>query len=916
MGKFFKKGIRKGFSIVASVVLLFNSILPTVPVFAGSGDPELNHTDDTWEWIYVYDKATWDAAYSNWWLAEYYEAHSDEDLWCNEDNRAANYNDRLYKGTFNETNVERASVAWVKEGVQSVTIAESTYYAPIFYGFDSRDLELFTTQDLDVSAGIFKITNIKYKDTCVPAWSWALNAPESTLPWIVVKFKDNYKWTVKFNYSDWDLLAYPWIDKWNDWTKKTWANSDWWVASLSKEFEKNEFKLSANGFHIDKFSAELVPGNTLTVHYEYSDHTPAAEDYTWDLLSWFDYSITSPVIEWYTASQTTVSGIMWNTAKEITVTYTPIEYEISWTYRGSNGEWKTTTWDRAYWVDPVEPEDVVKDLISTASTWYTFTWWSPLTGAVTEATWYTAQYSEEATKYLITFYDDDWTTELTWINFAYWTMPSYTPKKTNFTLSWWNPALVEVTEATWYTAIWESMYTWSTDEDLWDIKRVEVSAGTTAQTVSEGVKAIPQDVEIVSEWSWTNLTWQVIIQQKINADALNAEWTTEWSVESELTSDFVADTGMVADMQWVIDIQLIYLDADWNPSNLWKVNFNQPVAIKIPVKWTNPVKVRVKHTWETSYGTGWLTLDPNATCNTTDWTVVEADKAYTGWDISVSNNMVIIYTCSASSFVAFTEAPKPEPSTNRSSWGGGSSRSKATTETNTWSVATWATEWTEVTNPEENTNEEEANKPMTEWEAIAIFWDEQIAAYKWALENGITTMKTVEEARLDQPLTRAELAKMMVVYMEKVLDTDVARTNVAVEYKDVDKLLWDLYNYIQYAYNYKIMWINADGTPIEYFNPNGIVTRWEYATVFSRVLFGSRFNKEWADFYTNHLEALKAAWILKDTTPTMQEIRWWVMLMMYRSSQNTEKIQKVAAAAEKAAVAPVEEAAAAPEASN
>jgi hypothetical protein len=37
------------------------------------------------------------------------------------------------------------------------------------------------------------------------------------------------------------------------------------------------------------------------------------------------------------------------------------------------------------------------------------------------------------------------------------------------------------------------------------------------------------------------------------------------------------------------------------------------------------------------------------------------------------------------------------------------------------------------------------------------------------LEKGITTMDTVEKARLDQPLTRAELAKMMVVYMEKVM---------------------------------------------------------------------------------------------------------------------------------------------------
>ncbi|MBR7037539.1 hypothetical protein IKI14_07030 [bacterium] len=62
--------------------------------------------------------------------------------------------------------------------------------------------------------------------------------------------------------------------------------------------------------------------------------------------------------------------------------------------------------------------------------------------------------------------------------------------------------------------------------------------------------------------------------------------------------------------------------------------------------------------------------------------------------------------------------------------------------------------------------------PMTEAQAVAKFGQEQIDAYKWALENGITTMKTVEDARLDEPLTRAELAKMMVVYIQKVLKKD------------------------------------------------------------------------------------------------------------------------------------------------
>ena len=113
---------------------------------------------------------------------------------------------------------------------------------------------------------------------------------------------------------------------------------------------------------------------------------------------------------------------------------------------------------------------------------------------------------------------------------------------------------------------------------------------------------------------------------------------------------------------------------------------------------------------------------------------------------------------------------------------------------------------------------------MSDAEAVAKFGQEQIDAYKWALENGITTMKTVEDARLDEPLTRAELAKMMVVYIQKVVQKDPIVTG-DVSYSDVSEELGDLYGYIKLAYQYQIMGINADGTPIELFNPHGIVSR-------------------------------------------------------------------------------------------
>ena len=225
-------------------------------------------------------------------------------------------------------------------------------------------------------------------------------------------------------------------------------------------------------------------------------------------------------------------------------------------------------------------------------------------------------------------------------------------------------------------------------------------------------------------------------------------------------------------------------------------------------------------------------------------------------------------------------------------------------ETTAAEVATWdtaeavsettATETTDSDKVEstETTGAEE-NTPTVDDSAKSKYSEEQVAAYEWALENGITTINDIEKARLTDGLTRAELAKMMSQYMTKVMwKTPVDAEKV--EYADVNESLGDLADYIQTAYAYKIMWINADGTPIKKFNPRGKVTRAEYATVFSRVLFGDKYNKSEWNYYENHLNALKEAEILTNTTPTIQEVRGWVMLMMYRSSQNGEAIEKVA----------------------
>jgi hypothetical protein len=143
---------------------------------------------------------------------------------------------------------------------------------------------------------------------------------------------------------------------------------------------------------------------------------------------------------------------------------------------------------------------------------------------------------------------------------------------------------------------------------------------------------------------------------------------------------------------------------------------------------------------------------------------------------------------------------------------------------------------------------------------------------------------TIEKADLDGLITREQLAKMMVIYMSKVLWKRPV-TNKTAKYRDVspEKRWKEMANYIQLAYQYQIMWIHANWKPLRYFNPSWKVSRAEFATVLSRVLFWDTYNQDWSKYYEKHIKILEKNGILNNTDPTIKEHRWWVMLMLKRS---------------------------------
>ena len=171
------------------------------------------------------------------------------------------------------------------------------------------------------------------------------------------------------------------------------------------------------------------------------------------------------------------------------------------------------------------------------------------------------------------------------------------------------------------------------------------------------------------------------------------------------------------------------------------------------------------------------------------------------------------------------------------------------------------------------------------------FASEQNDAYLWACQHNITTIRTIQEVRLDQPLTRAELAKIMSVYAMKEYHLKPLRA-AAVNYKDVNTDLGDLADYIQLAYQLQIMGIDADGTPIQAFEPHKLVSRAEFATVLSRVIWGNKHNISGEDRYSAHLQALKKYEIITSDVPAnWWELRGRALLMLHRTVKPSIEIK-------------------------
>lgn len=150
-------------------------------------------------------------------------------------------------------------------------------------------------------------------------------------------------------------------------------------------------------------------------------------------------------------------------------------------------------------------------------------------------------------------------------------------------------------------------------------------------------------------------------------------------------------------------------------------------------------------------------------------------------------------------------------------------------------------------------------------------------AYLRGFANGITTMNTIQKANMTWSLIRSHMAKMISNFAIS-LGWLTPNTGASCTFSDIANQSTEMKFYIKLACQLGLM-----GQDISKFDPSSVVTRAQFGTILSRVIWGNRY--EWGvKYYTNHLAALKNVGIMtKIENPTEKEIRGYVMIMMKRT---------------------------------
>ena len=429
----------------------------------------------------------------------------------------------------------------------------------------------------------------------------------------------------------------------------------------------------------------------------------------------------------------------------------------------------------------------------------------------------------------------------------------------------------------------------SYDDGVWWTWEFKYTADTTWVVAWSGMSA-PTRAGYIFDW-WTNASWDIIDTvtfPEMDGQTLYAQWTPiEYEIEYELND-------------WVIS---------WENVTWYTIESDDITLI-------NPTKTWYTFTWRSGTNIEWLSIYVTIVNGSTWDRNYEANREINQYTITfdVDGNITTITWDYGSPITPPSDPSKngykfigwePEiPATmpaedlevkatweklGSSGWWGGSSKSSSDADTqkeDKTPTDSSAEPQNDNQNAQDSQQAEQASDKVytassaSEWQNQKQFTEEFQEAYNFAHSKWITTMPTINDAQMDGKLTRIAMAKMLSYYAINVLwqKPDETRIN---KFNDISEKLDAQYDSgVTLAYQLWIMWINM---PDNKFRPNDEVTRWEFGTALSRMIYKIA---DWKDkYYSTHLAKLMEEWIITNDNPKMKELRGYVMIMLMRSAK-------------------------------
>lgn len=360
-----------------------------------------------------------------------------------------------------------------------------------------------------------------------------------------------------------------------------------------------------------------------------------------------------------------------------------------------------------------------------------------------------------------------------------------------------------------------------------------------------------------NQLSSINLSWLNNLQQLFLGTNQFTDVSLFWLTSLQYLS--LGDNPLLwINLSWLNNLQQLYLmwsnlssiDLFWL-TGLIKLDLRYNQLSDINFSWLNDLQ-------EVALDNNYLTTLPDNLSNLGDLVRLDIqNNCISTWSFSSSLNN---FLNSIDTVIWWNQSVNcPSNSNNGGWWWGWYSIPPVT-----WTIATW---WVHST-----------------WVSLVgnILWSsfstEFNNAYLYAYSIGITTMPTIQEANIEWNLIRSHMAKMMVNYAIKVMSGTI-NTWRQCNFDDIQDQSQEMRTYIQLACQLGIMWVGMQS-----FIPDWIVTRAEFGTVLSRILYGDRYNN-WELYYSNHLKILKDNWIMVNNDPNLKELRWYIMLMLMRAQK-------------------------------